>query len=203
MGRWQPLPPFADDVWELYDTNTDWTQAHDLAAEMPEKLAELKALFIEEARKYNVLPLDDRRVERFNSDLAGRPTLIKGNSQLLFGGMGRLSENSVINVKNKSHSVTAELDVPDGGAEGVIIAQGGAFAGWSLYLKDGKPTYCYNLFGAPALQRRGRRGGPAGHAPGAHGVRLRRRRPRQGRRRRRSTSTAPRSARAASRPPSR
>jgi len=114
---------------------------------MPEKLDELKALFLEEARKYNVLPLDDRRVERFNSDLAGRPTLIKGNSQLLFGGMGRLSENAVINVKNKSHSVTAELTVPDGGAEGVIVAQGGAFAGWSLYVKDGKPKYAYNLFG--------------------------------------------------------
>ena len=71
---------------------------------MPEKLAELQALFLIEARKYNVLPLDDRRVERFNSDLAGRPTLIQGNSQLLFGGMGRLTENSVINIKNKSHS---------------------------------------------------------------------------------------------------
>jgi arylsulfatase len=141
------LPPFADDTWELYDTNTDWSQAHDLAAEMPEKLEELKALFMEEARKYNVLPLDDRRVERFNSDIAGRPVLITGKSQLLFGGMGRLTENAVINVKNKSHSVTAELEVPDGGAEGVIVAQGGAFAGWSLYAKGGKPKYCYNLFG--------------------------------------------------------
>jgi arylsulfatase len=146
----EELPPFSDDTWELYDTNTDWSQAHDLAAEMPEKLDELKALFMEEARKYNVLPLDDRRVERFNSDIAGRPVLITGNSQLLFDGMGRLSENSVINIKNKSHSVTAELQVPDGGAEGVIVAQGGAFAGWSLYLKDGKLKYCYNLFG---LQR--------------------------------------------------
>ena len=108
-GSSSRLPPFADDTWELYDTNTDWSQAHDLAAEMPEKLEELKALFMEEARKYNVLPLDDRRVERFNSDLAGRPVLISGNSQLLFGGMGRLTENAVINVKNKSHSVTAEL----------------------------------------------------------------------------------------------
>ena len=114
---------------------------------MPEKLEELKALFMEEARKYNVLPLDDRRVERFNSDLAGRPTLLKGNSQLFFGGMGRLTENVVINIKNKSHSVTAELQVPEGGAEGVIVSQGGAFAGWSLYVKNGKPKYCYNLFG--------------------------------------------------------
>jgi arylsulfatase A-like enzyme len=144
------LPPFQDDVWELYDTNTDWTQAHDLAAEQPEKLAELQQLWLDEARKYNVLPLDDRRVERFNSDLAGRPLLVKGNSQLLFHGMGRLSENSVVNIKNKSHSVTAEVVVPDGGAEGVIISQGGAFGGWSLYAKGGKPAYCYNLFG---LQR--------------------------------------------------
>src|SRR4029079_5553106 len=108
---------------------------------------ELKALFMQEARKYNVFPLDDRRVERFNSDLAGRPTRTKGTSELLFGGMGRLSENVVINIKNKSHSVTAELTVPDGGAEGVIVAQGGAFAGWSLYVKDGRPKYAYNLFG--------------------------------------------------------
>jgi hypothetical protein len=97
-----------------------------------------------------VFPLDDRRAERFNSDLAGRPTLIKGNSQLLFGGMGRLTENVVINTKNKSHSVTAEIQVPDAGAEGVIVAQGGAFAGWSLYVRNGKPKYCHNLFG---LQR--------------------------------------------------
>jgi arylsulfatase len=144
------LPPFDDDIWELYDTNTDWTQARDLAAEMPDKLAELQALWLEEARKYNVLPLDDRRVERFNSDLAGRPVLIKGNSQLLFGGMGRLGENAVLNTKNKSHSITAEVEVAAEGAEGVIVAQGGAYAGWSLYAKDGKPKYCYNLFG---LQR--------------------------------------------------
>ena len=135
---------------------------------MPEKLEELKALFMEEARKYNVLPLDDRRVERFNSDLAGRPTLIKGNSQLLFGGMGRLSENSVINVKNKSHSVTAEVTVPDGGAEGVIIAQGGAFAGWSLYVKDGRPKYAYNLFGVQQFQI----ASDAEVPPGTHQVRM-------------------------------
>ena len=144
------LPPFQDDVWELYDTNTDWSQAHDLAAEQPEKLAELQQLWLDEARKYNVLPLDDRRVERFNSDLAGRPVLLKGKSQLLFGGMSRLTENTVVNIKNKSHSVTAEVEVPESGAEGVIIAQGGAFAGWSLYAKGGKPVYCYNLLG---LQR--------------------------------------------------
>jgi arylsulfatase A-like enzyme len=144
------LPAFDDDVWELYNTSTDWSQARDLAAEMPQRLAELQQLWLEEARQYNVLPLDDRRIERFNSDLAGRPVLVKGNSQLLFGGMGRLTEASVLNIKNKSYAVTAEVVVPESGAEGVVIAQGGAFAGWSLYAKDGKPRYCYNLLG---LQR--------------------------------------------------
>ena len=144
------MPAFDDDVWELYDTNTDWSQAHDVAAEHPEKLAELQRLWLIEAVKYNVLPLDDRRVERFNSDIAGRPELVKGNSQMLFGGMGRLTENSVINLKNKSHAVTAEIVVPDGGANGVIIAQGGAFAGWALYLHEGKPAFCHNLL---SLQR--------------------------------------------------
>ncbi|MGH2774300.1 MAG: arylsulfatase [Actinomycetota bacterium] len=139
-------PPIEDDVWELYSPD-DWTQAHDLSKEQPQKLLELQRLFLIEAAKYNVLPLDDRRAERFNADLAGRPQLIKGNSQVLFGGMGRLSENSMVVLKNKSHAVTAEVVVPDTGAEGVIVAQGGAFGGWSLYLRDGKPAYCYNLFG--------------------------------------------------------
>ncbi len=146
----EALPPFDDDVWELYDTNTDWSQAHDLAKEMPDKLKELQRLFLIEAVKYNVLPLDDRRVERFNPDLAGRPVLIRGKKQLLFSGMGRLSENSVLNLKNKSHAVTAEVVLPDEAANGVIIAQGGAFAGWSLYAKEGRLKYCYNLLG---LQR--------------------------------------------------
>jgi arylsulfatase A-like enzyme len=155
------LPPFEDDVWELYGPD-DWSQAHDLAAEMPEKLAELQALWLEEAKKYNVLPLDDRRIERFNADLVGRPVLVKGNSQLLFGGMGRLSENSILNIKNKSHAVTTSVIVPNGGAEGVIIAQGGAFAGWSLYAKEGKPTYCYNLLGLQRFKISGTAPIPAG-----------------------------------------
>jgi hypothetical protein len=140
-------PPLDADKWELYDTNTDWTQAHDLAAENPQKLAELQMLFVLEASKYNVFPLDDRRAERFNSDLAGRPQLIHGNRQLLFGGMGRLSENSTVVMKNKSHAVTAEIVVPEGGAQGVVIAQGGSIGGWALYLKEGRLRYCYNLLG--------------------------------------------------------
>ena len=112
----EKVPAFDDDVWELYDTNKDWTQANNLAAQMPEKLHELQRLWLIEAARYNVLPLDDRKVERMNSDIAGRPVLIKGKSQILFGSMGRLSENSVINIKNKSHSVTAEIVVPATGA---------------------------------------------------------------------------------------
>jgi arylsulfatase len=88
--------------------------------------------------------------------------LIHGKSQLLFGGMSRLTENTVINIKNKSHSVTAQIEVPKDGAEGVIVAQGGAFGGWSLYLKDGKPTYCYNLAGLMQVKVGGEKDVPAG-----------------------------------------
>jgi arylsulfatase A-like enzyme len=141
-----PLPPFEEDVWELYAPG-DWTQSNNLAAEQPDRLAHMQTMFMLEASKYHVFPLDDRRVERFNPDLAGRPTLLAGTTQLLFGGMGRLTENSVVNIKNKSHSVTAELVVPSSGAEGVIISQGGLTGGWSLYAHEGKLKYCYNLLG--------------------------------------------------------
>ena len=169
------MPAFADDVWELYGPD-DWTQAHDLADQEPDKLAELQRLFLDEARKYNVLPLDDRRFERFNPDLAGRPQLVQGTSQLLFGRMGRLSENSILPLKNKSHAITAEIVVPEGGANGVILSQGGAFGGFALYAKDGKLAYCYNLFGLQSFKIFGEGAMPAGRAPGAHGVLLRRRR---------------------------
>jgi hypothetical protein len=94
-----------------------------------------------------VLPLDDRAVERANPDLAGRPQLIRGTSQTLFGGMGRLSENSVLSIKNKSFSVTAAVVVPDDGADGVIVTQGGRFGGWCVYAKDGRAKFVYNVLG--------------------------------------------------------
>jgi arylsulfatase A-like enzyme len=141
----QDAPPFDQDVWELYGPE-DWTQAHNLAKENPEKLAELQRLWLIEAVKYNVVPLDDRSIERINPDLAGRPQLIRGNSQLLFSGM-RVSENCVLTLKNKSHSVTAQLVVPKSGASGVIVTQGGMVGGWSLYAHEGRLKYCYNLFG--------------------------------------------------------
>ena len=146
----QAMPAFDDDVWELYDGNSDWTQSKDLSKEHPDKLHELQRLWLIEAVKYNVLPLDDRQIERINPASAGRPSLIKGNSQLLFPGMGRLSENSVLDIKNKSFAVTSELEVPSGGAQGVIIAQGGRFGGWSLYAKDGRAKFHYNVLGIKA-----------------------------------------------------
>jgi arylsulfatase A-like enzyme len=160
-------PHIENDVWELYGPD-DWTQAHDLAAEMPDKLADLQTLFLVEAARYKVLPLDDRRVERVNSALAGRPTLIQGNTQLLFAGMGRLSEHSVIDIKNRSHSITSQIVVPDGGGNGVIIAQGGAFGGWTVYILDGRPAYCYNLFGAQRFKAYGK----TPIEPGEHQVRV-------------------------------
>jgi arylsulfatase len=141
------LPAFDEDVWELYDTNTDWSQSRDLAKEMPDKLRELQRLWLIEAVKYNVLPLDDRFAERANPDIAGRPQLTRGNRQILFGGMGRLTEGSIVNYKNKSHAVTAEVVVPASGASGVIVAVGGIIGGWSLYAKEGKLRYHYNFYG--------------------------------------------------------
>jgi hypothetical protein len=114
---------------------------------MPQKLHELQRLWLIEATRYKVLPIDDRMAEKFNPDTAGRPVLVRGNTQVLFGGMGRLSENCVLSIKNKSHSVTAEIVVPETGAEGVIIAQGANIGGWSLYAKGGKLKYCYNVAG--------------------------------------------------------
>jgi len=161
-------PPLSEDVWELYDTSKDWSQAHDLAKQMPEKVAELKQLFEFEALKYNVFPLDDRKAERANPDLAGRPAVVHGKTQLLFSGMRRLAENAVINTKNKSHSVTAEIEVPATGANGVIAAQGGNMGGWSLYAHQGKLKYHYNFLGMLHFDVTATSPLP----PGAHQVRM-------------------------------
>jgi len=162
------VPAFDDDVWELYDTSTDWTQAHDLAREHPQQLAELQRLWLIEAVKYNVVPLDDRFVERGLPESAGRPTLIQGKKQLLFGGMGRLTENSVLMMKNTSFSLTAQIVVPESGAEGVIVAQGGVTGGHSFYAKEGKLKYAYNFFGLERSYAEGTERVP----PGEHQVRM-------------------------------
>jgi len=143
--------PLEDDIWELYDARADFSLANDLAAKNPEKLKELQALFLKEAVMYSVLPLDDRLQERFVAAMVGRPDLMAGRTSLtVYPGMLGMSENVFINLKNKSHAITAEVEIPKNGANGVILAQAGRFGGWSFYLKDGKPTYIYNWLG---LQR--------------------------------------------------
>jgi Sulfatase len=156
----QELPAFDDDVWELYAPD-DWSQAHDLSAQDPKRLHDLQRLWLIEAVKHNVLPLDDRMIERANPDIAGRPQLIRGNRQLLFEGM-RLTEWSVLTLKNKSHSITAEVVLSDDEANGVIVAQGGITGGWSLYLHAGVPTYCYNFLGMDHTFVRGEKALTAG-----------------------------------------
>ncbi|NED94049.1 arylsulfatase [Phytoactinopolyspora alkaliphila] len=139
---------YDDDVWELYDTNVDWTQAHDLAADHPGKLRELQQLFLIEAAKYNVFPLDDRMTERENPKEAGRLDLFGDRRSVTFRGPGlRLTEETAPNVKNRSHTITATVEVPREGASGVLVAQGGRFGGWSLYVDAGRPKYAYNYFG--------------------------------------------------------
>jgi len=146
--EFKPRRALEDDVWELYDARTDFSLANDLAAKNPQKLKEMQDLFMKEAVKYSVLPLDDRTIERLNAGLVGRPDLMAGRTSLtVYQGMTGMSENVFINVKNRSHAITAEVEVPQGGANGVILAQAGRFGGWSLYLKDGKPTYTYNWLG--------------------------------------------------------
>ncbi|MEU0264652.1 arylsulfatase [Nocardioides sp. NPDC006303] len=136
-----------DDVWELYNVEEDWTQSNDLAAKEPERLAHLQRLFLIQAARFNVLPLDIRSAERMNPDIAGRPSLITEDSQTFYPGMRRMSENSTINIKNKSFTVSAQVTVPQDGVDGVLIAQGGAYGGWSFYAHGGLLKFAYNLLG--------------------------------------------------------
>jgi arylsulfatase len=143
--------PLKDDVWELYDVRADFSLSNDLAAKNPKKLAEMKALFMKEAGKYHVLPIDDRVFERMDAAAVGRPDLMAGRTSLTLGaGMTGMMEAVFINVKNRSKTITAEIEVPAGGANGTVLAQGGRFGGWSLYVKDGVAAYDYNFLG---LQR--------------------------------------------------
>jgi arylsulfatase len=144
----KPRSALADDVWELYDVRTDFSLVNDLAAKQPQKLGEMKALFMKEAEAHHVLPLDDRVFERALAELVGRPDLMGGRTSLtLAEGMTGMMENVFVSVKNKSKTLTAEVDVPQGGGNGTIVAQGGRFGGWSLYVKDGVPAYDYNFLG--------------------------------------------------------
>src|SRR5690606_37553513 len=127
------------------------------AAERPDKLAELQRLFLIEAAKHNVLPLDDRSAQRADPDQAGRPVLARTGRQRLYPGLGRLNAFSVLNIKNKSHEISAQIVVPPGGCDGVIVAQGGLPGGWAVYVKDGCPAYCYNFYGIDRFHVHGSR----------------------------------------------
>jgi len=144
----KPVGPLANDIWQLYDTRSDFSLANDLSAKYPEKLKALQDLFLSEATKYRVLPIDDRVLERINAQTAGRPDLMGSRTSLtLYEGMKGMTENVFINIKNRSHSITAEVEIPSGGASGAVLVQGGRFGGWALYFKDGKPSYTYNYLG--------------------------------------------------------
>ncbi len=159
----KPRAAFEDDTWELYDTRADFSLAHDLAKQNPDKLKELRELFMKEAVLYNVLPLDDRFLERIIPAMVGRPDLMAGRTSLtVYEGMTGMTENVMINMKNRSHTVTAEISVPRGGARGVIISQAGRFGGWSLYLKNGKPAYTYNFLGLKSTTIAAKQAIPAG-----------------------------------------
>lgn len=143
-----PDGPFASDKWELYNVAEDFSQSNDLAARNPAKLKELQELFLKEAVKYDVLPLDDRTFERFNAALAGRPDLMGDRKSLtVYEGMTGMMENAFVNVKGRSHTITAEVEIPREGGNGVILCQGGRFAGWSLYMKGGKVHFVHNYVG--------------------------------------------------------
>lgn len=141
-------PPLKDDVWELYNIEEDFSQANDLAKTHPEKLKELQEIFNREATKNHVFPIDDRRSERFNAAIAGRPDLMGSRTSLtVYEGMTGMSENAFINTKGHSYKITSEIEVKDGNANGVIISQAGRFGGWVLYMKGGKLKHEYNFFG--------------------------------------------------------
>jgi len=145
------LPALTEDVWELYNVDEDFSEANNLAAREPAKLKELQAVFFKEAVRNNVLPIDDRRAERFNPAIAGRPDLLGGRKTLtVYPGMTGMMENAFINVKGVHHTVTAEVELKDEKTDGVILAQAGYFGGWVLYMKDGKAHHEYNWF---ALER--------------------------------------------------
>lgn len=144
----QYLPPLDSDVWELYHVNEDFSLANNLAEKYPEKVKYMESLFMAQAEKYHVLPIDDRTIERTNAALAGRPDLLGDRKSLtLYSGMEGMMENTFINIKNRSFSITADINISKNGTQGVILTQGGRFGGWSLYMKKGKPEFTYNFLG--------------------------------------------------------
>ena len=137
-----------DNEWELYNLAEDWACAHDLAKEMPEKVEEMRKIFVAEAEKYNVLPIDNRATELLNPAIAGRPTLMGDRKETtLSRGMFGIKENAFLNTKNHSFSIQCDVEVFEGKTDGLIFHQGGRFGGYGVYVKDGVPVFVYNFFG--------------------------------------------------------
>jgi arylsulfatase len=146
---WQmkPSTSLVNDVWELYNSNEDFSLSTNLASSNADKLKEMQALFMSVAEKYHVLPIDDRVLERTNADLVGRPTVMEGRNSITYGpGMKGMGTDIFIATPGKSYTMTADVDVQSG-ANGVIVCQGGRFGGFSFFLNSGKPTFVYNYLG--------------------------------------------------------
>ena len=159
------LDPITDWDWELYHVAEDFSQSRDLASTNPEKLQELQLLFYGEARKYDVLPIDSAKVPRL--DVSLRPSLTLGRDTFTFyDGMKRIPEGTAPDFKNKSHSITAEIEIAEGGSDGMLVTQGGRFGGWGLYILDGAPVYVYNVANLERYTIAGER-----LAPGAYTIR--------------------------------
>jgi arylsulfatase len=161
----EPRQPLLQDKWELYDTRSDFSLTNDLAAKEPKKLKEMEDVFLEEAIKNRVLPIDDRVFERAIATMCGRPDLMEGRTALtLHPGMEGMTENVFLNVKNRSLTISADVEMPKENANGVLLCQGGRFGGWSLYVKEGKPAYCYNFLGLMRFTVAATEAVPAGKA---------------------------------------
>lgn len=142
-----PAHPLAEDVWELYNSNEDFSLSNNVASQNADKLKELQALFITEAEKYHVLPIDDRLLERTDAKMVGRPDVMGERTSVTYGeGMKGMGIDIFIATGNGSYTITSEVDVSANG-NGVIVCQGGRFGGFSFYVKSGKPAFTYNYLG--------------------------------------------------------
>lgn len=143
----QPTQALDKDPWDLYDSNTDFTLSNNLASKNPAKLKELQALFMTEAEKYHVLPIDDRLLVRLDAQAVGRPDLMGERTKVTYGeGMKGMGTDIFISTKNTSYTITSQVEVKEN-ANGVMVCQGGKFGGFSFYLKEGKPAFTYNFLG--------------------------------------------------------
>jgi arylsulfatase len=148
----KPLNSLQDDKWELYNTREDFSLANNLASQNDEKLKAMQDLFMQQAEKYHVLPLDDRLLERTNAALMGRPTVMGDRNIITYGeGMKGLGVDIFIDLRNTSYTITSEVAI-DAKGNGVIVCQGGRFGGLSFYIKNGKPAFSYNYLGLESTQ---------------------------------------------------